>query len=180
MREGLFWLDDLQWSSIRGFLPGRKRRGPRRVDGRRVIRRIIHVLQSGMRWRDCPKEYGPSTTIYNRCFDGKAAVPLLKPLPPPKKLLADKAYDCAAFRDWLSRRGTTPVIPNKINRRKPYPHNKRPIGTATRSSACSAISASESGLGVVILPRRQIPRSATSGLTAWPSRLQGRWHLSLL
>ncbi len=59
------------------------------------------------------------------CFDGKAAVPLLKPLPPPKKLLADKAYDCAAFRDWLSRRGTTPVIPNKINRRKPYPHNKR-------------------------------------------------------
>jgi IS5 family transposase len=54
-----------------------------------------------------------------RYFDGKAAVPLLKPLPPPKKLLADKAYDCAAFRDWLSRRGTTPVIPNKINRRKP-------------------------------------------------------------
>src|SRR3984893_16029638 len=54
-----------------------------------------------------------------------ASVPLLKPLPPPKKLLADKAYDCAAFRDWLSRRGTTPVIPNKINRRKPYPHNKR-------------------------------------------------------
>ena len=41
---------------------------------------------------------------------------------PAKKLLADKAYDCAAFRDWLSRRGTTPVIPNKINRRKPYPH----------------------------------------------------------
>jgi len=50
-----------------------------------------------------------------RYFDGKAAVPLLKPLPPPKKLLADKAYDCAAFRDWLSRRGTTPVIPNKIS-----------------------------------------------------------------
>ena len=60
-----------------------------------------------------------------QCVDGNAAVPLLKPLPPPKKLLADKAYDCAAFRAWLSRRGTTPVIPNKINRRKPYPHNKR-------------------------------------------------------
>jgi transposase len=40
-------------------------------------------------------------------------------------LLADKAYDFCAFHDWLSRRGTTPVIPNKINRRKPYPHNKR-------------------------------------------------------
>ena len=60
-----------------------------------------------------------------QCFDGKAAVPLLKPLPPAKKLLADKAYDCAAFRDWLARRGTTPVIPNKINRRKPFPYNKR-------------------------------------------------------
>lgn len=60
-----------------------------------------------------------------QCFDGKAAMPLLKPLPPPKKLLADKAYDCAAFRDWLSRRGTTPVIPTKINLRKPYPYNKQ-------------------------------------------------------
>jgi transposase len=40
--------------------------GPRRVNDRRVISGIIHVLQSGMRWRDCPKEYGPSTTIYNR------------------------------------------------------------------------------------------------------------------
>jgi hypothetical protein len=39
MREGLFWLDDLQWSSIKGCLPGRKRRGPRRVDDRRVIQR---------------------------------------------------------------------------------------------------------------------------------------------
>ncbi len=66
MREGLFWLDDLQWSSIKGCLPGRKRRAARRVDDRRVISGIIHVLQSGMRWRDCPQEYGPATTIYNR------------------------------------------------------------------------------------------------------------------
>jgi len=46
MREGLFWLDELQWSSIKGFLPGRKRRGPRRVDDRRVISGIVHVLRS--------------------------------------------------------------------------------------------------------------------------------------
>jgi hypothetical protein len=58
-------------------------------------------------------------------FDGNAAVPLLKPLPPAKKLLADKADDCTAFWDWLARRGTTPVIPNKINLRKPLPYNKR-------------------------------------------------------
>ncbi len=44
----------------------RKRRGPRRVDDRRVISGIIHVLQSGMRRRDCPEESGPPTTIYNR------------------------------------------------------------------------------------------------------------------
>ena len=66
MREGLFGLDDLQWSSIKGCLPSRKRRGPRRVDDRRVISGIIHVLQSGMRWRDCPQADGPAPTIYNR------------------------------------------------------------------------------------------------------------------
>ncbi len=66
MREGLFWLDDLQWPSMKGCLPGRTRRGPRRVDDRRVIGGIIHVLQSGMRWRDCPQEHGRATTIYNR------------------------------------------------------------------------------------------------------------------
>jgi transposase len=27
---------------------------------------IVHMLQSGARWRDCPPEYGPYTTIYNR------------------------------------------------------------------------------------------------------------------
>jgi transposase len=31
-----------------------------------VISGIIHVLKVGRRWCDCPKEYGPSTTIYNR------------------------------------------------------------------------------------------------------------------
>jgi transposase len=36
------------------------------VDGHRVISGIIHMLRSGARWRDCPPEYGPYTTIYNR------------------------------------------------------------------------------------------------------------------
>jgi transposase len=26
----------------------------------------VHVLKSGCRWCDCPPEYGPPTTIYNR------------------------------------------------------------------------------------------------------------------
>ena len=66
MTVKLFWLDDLQWASIKPYIPSRKQRGPRRQDDRRIVSGIIHVLQSGCRWRDCPKEYGPSTTIYNR------------------------------------------------------------------------------------------------------------------
>jgi transposase len=27
---------------------------------------IIHMLKCGGRWADCPAEYGPSTTVYNR------------------------------------------------------------------------------------------------------------------
>jgi transposase len=41
-------------------------RGVERVDDRRVISGIVHVLKSGCRWCDCPPEYGPHTTIYNR------------------------------------------------------------------------------------------------------------------
>jgi hypothetical protein len=37
-------VDDLQWSSIKGGLPGRKRRGPRWVDDRRVISGIIRRI----------------------------------------------------------------------------------------------------------------------------------------
>jgi transposase len=61
----LFWLSDEQWNRIESHLP-RDVRGKERVDDRRVISGIIHVLKSGCRWCDCPKEYGPCTTIYNR------------------------------------------------------------------------------------------------------------------
>jgi transposase len=40
--------------------------GPERDDDRRIISGIIYMLQCGARWRDCPPEYGPYTTIYNR------------------------------------------------------------------------------------------------------------------
>lgn len=40
--------------------------GARRVDDRRVISGILHVLKVGCRWCDCPTDYGPSTTVYNR------------------------------------------------------------------------------------------------------------------
>ena len=65
MRNNLFWLTDEQWQRIKPHLPTDVR-GKDRVDDRRVISGILHVLRSGCRWCDCPPEYGPSTTIYNR------------------------------------------------------------------------------------------------------------------
>ena len=63
--KSLFWLSDEAWAVIAPHLP-RNQPGARRVDDRRVISGIVHMLRSGGRWRDCPAEYGPYTTIYNR------------------------------------------------------------------------------------------------------------------
>jgi transposase len=65
MRSNLFWLSDPQWEQIRRHLPTDVR-GKDRVDDRRVISGILHVLKGGCRWCDCPPGYGPATTIYNR------------------------------------------------------------------------------------------------------------------
>ena len=65
MRRNLFWLSDEQWRQIEPHLP-KDVRGKARVDDRRVISGIVHVIKSGCRWCDCPPEYGPPTTIYNR------------------------------------------------------------------------------------------------------------------
>ncbi len=65
MRSNLFWLNDEQWRRIEPYLPTDVR-GKERVDDRRVISGILHVIKSGCRWCDCPPEYGPSMTIYNR------------------------------------------------------------------------------------------------------------------
>ena len=65
MRRNLFWLSDEQWVKIEPLLPTDVR-GKARVDDRKVLSGILHVLKSGCRWVDCPPEYGPHTTIYNR------------------------------------------------------------------------------------------------------------------
>ncbi len=61
----LFWLSDAAWAAIEPHLP-KNQPGAHRVDDRRVISGIRHVLKVGCRWCDCPAEYGPSTTVYNR------------------------------------------------------------------------------------------------------------------
>ena len=46
MSDGLFWLSDEQFSKLKPLLPS-DTRGKARVDDRRVISGIIHVLKSG-------------------------------------------------------------------------------------------------------------------------------------
>lgn len=60
-----FWLSEEHFARLQPLLPN-KVRGVPRVDDRRVISGIIHVLQSGCRWRDAPPVYGPYKTLYNR------------------------------------------------------------------------------------------------------------------
>jgi len=65
MESSLFWFSDEQWEKIQPHLPTHQP-GPQRDDDHRILSGIMHVLKVGCRWKDCPKEYGPYTTIYNR------------------------------------------------------------------------------------------------------------------
>ncbi len=65
MTDHLFWLTDDQFARLEPHLPT-DTRGKARVDDRRVISGIVHVLKSGCRWVDAPAIYGPRKTLYNR------------------------------------------------------------------------------------------------------------------
>jgi transposase len=65
MRANLFWLDDERWAKIKPLIP-MNRPGQKPRNNRRILSGIIHVLKTGCRWQDCPPEYGPYTTVYNR------------------------------------------------------------------------------------------------------------------
>jgi transposase len=65
MSDGVFWLSEAQFARLAPLLPT-DTRGVARVDDRRVISGIIHVLKSGCRWKDAPACYGPRKTLYNR------------------------------------------------------------------------------------------------------------------
>jgi transposase len=65
MNKDCFWLTDDQFARIKPHLPTGTR-GKARVDDRRVISGIVHVLKSGARWVDAPRIYGPHKTLYNR------------------------------------------------------------------------------------------------------------------
>lgn len=66
MSKHFFWLTKDQFAKIAPHLPT-DTRGVKRVDDRRVISGIVHVLKSGGRWTDAPRDqYGPHKTLYNR------------------------------------------------------------------------------------------------------------------
>jgi transposase len=65
MDRDCFWLSAGQFARLEPNLPN-DTRGKPRVDDRRVISGIIHVLKSGGRWADAPPIYGPRKTLYNR------------------------------------------------------------------------------------------------------------------
>ena len=65
MSDNYFWLNDAEFARLEPLLPT-DTRGMPRVDDRRVISGIVHVLKSGGRWSDAPAVYGPRKTLYNR------------------------------------------------------------------------------------------------------------------
>ncbi len=101
-----FWLSEAQFESLAPHLPT-DTRGKPRIDDRRVISGIIHVLKSGCRWKDAPEAYGPHKTLYNRFVRWAAKgvrLDVFRALAaaggPPAAILIDssavKAHRCAA------------------------------------------------------------------------------------
>ena len=104
--SGEFWLSERQWRRLEPLLPN-KPRGVPRVDDRRVVSGIVHVLRSGGRWVDAPAAYGPRKTLYNRFVRWAAKgvwAEVFRALAaaggPPTDVLLDsthvKAHRCAA------------------------------------------------------------------------------------
>ncbi len=101
-----FWLSEAQFARLEPLLPT-DTRGVARVDDRRVISGIVHVLKSGGRWADAPPVYGPKKTLYNRLVRWAAKDvwtgifhALASAGGPPAEVLIDssavKAHRCAA------------------------------------------------------------------------------------
>ena len=50
---------------------------------------------------------------------------LLRRIPTPRQLIADRAYDARAFRDWLAERGCEAVIPPNPTRKHPHHYDRK-------------------------------------------------------
>jgi transposase len=65
MSDHHFWLTEAQFSRLQPLLPN-KPRGVPRVDDRRVISGIIHIIRGGLMCQGALAAYGPHKTLYNR------------------------------------------------------------------------------------------------------------------
>jgi transposase len=52
------------------------------------------------------------------------ALPLLRAAVPPKRLIADNAYDAQSLRDWLRSHRVIATIPSTATRTVPYKHSR--------------------------------------------------------
>ena len=92
-----FWLSEEQLARIKPYFP--LSHGVPRVDDRKVISGIIHVIRNGLRWRDAPEVYGPHKTLYNRfirwskmgVFD-QIFTALVAESGPPDRLMIDATH----------------------------------------------------------------------------------------
>ena len=111
-----FWLTEAQLARMSPHFP--LSHGIPRVDDKRVISGIIHVIRNGLRWCDAPKVYGPYKTLYNRfkrwsemgVFD-RIFMDLSASDTPPKTLMIDathlKAHRTASS---LLKKGMFPAL----------------------------------------------------------------------
>ena len=137
------WLTDEQFAKIAPHLPN-DTRGKERVDDRRVISGIVHVLKSGGRWTDAPREvYGPKKTLYNRFVRWAAKggwVSLFETLAqaggPSSQVLIDssavKAHRCASGGKGGSRPRPSAARVVAARRRS----TRSPTAAAGRSPSC--------------------------------------------
>ena len=59
-----------------------------------------------------------------QAHDLTGAAKLLEQTNVPKRLIADRAYDAKAFRDWLAERGCEAVIPPNPTRKHPHDYDR--------------------------------------------------------
>ena len=116
--QGRHDLTDAEWAII-SPLPPDKPRGDQRVDDRRAISGIFHILRTGTPWRGLPRRFA----LTSGQASDKAAVPaLLDGLEPARDTVADRGYDARTILKLIADHGSCPT--------------SRPNGTAGSSAWC--------------------------------------------
>ena len=137
-----FWLSDGQFERLQPLLPN-KVRGVARVDDRRVISGIIHVVKSGGRWVDAPACYGPRKTLYNR-FVRWAAKGVWQDLfaalaaagGPPAEVLSDSTHMKAHRSAGGGKGGRSPRQSGSAGAAATASSMRSPTAKAGRSASC--------------------------------------------